>query len=132
MWLLRPTPADRNTDATSMRHPAMQDPARRRVLAFRISKTLPQHDRGVMTAGEITPNLEQPEDFLMNDFNHANAFVVQFRTPTDFARGRVEGRVEHVASGRTVQFTSTRELLETFARLSKSAPVDGATHSTGD
>jgi hypothetical protein len=65
----------------------------------------------------------------MNDFNHAGAFVVQFRTPTDFERGRVEGRVEHIASGRTARFASTRELLETLARLLKSAPVDGERHS---
>ena len=51
----------------------------------------------------------------MNDFNHAGAFVVQFRTPTDFERGRVEGRVEHIASGRTARFASTRQLLETLA-----------------
>jgi hypothetical protein len=68
----------------------------------------------------------------MNDFNHASAFVVQFRTPTDFERGQVEGRVEHIASGRTARFESTRELLETFAQLSKSAPVDGDKNSRGD
>ena len=63
----------------------------------------------------------------MNDYQHAGAFVVQFRTATDFERGRVEGRVEHVASGQTAHFESASELLETFARLSKSAPVDGQT-----
>ena len=60
----------------------------------------------------------------MSDYHHAGAFVVQFRTATDFERGRVEGRVEHVASGQTAHFESASELFETFARLSKSAPVD--------
>jgi len=60
----------------------------------------------------------------MNDFHHAGAFVVQFRAATDFERGRVAGRVEHVASGRVAHFESTKELLETFARLSKSVPAD--------
>lgn len=60
----------------------------------------------------------------MSDFHYAGAFVVQFRTVTDFECGRVEGRVEHIASGRTALFQSTKELLETFAQLSKSAPPE--------
>jgi hypothetical protein len=70
----------------------------------------------------------------MSDFHHAGAFVVQFRTTTDFDRGIVEGRVEHVASGRAAHFTSARELLDTFARLgaasapsNPSRPVDPPT-----
>jgi len=63
----------------------------------------------------------------MNDYHHAGAFVVQFRTVTDFECGRVEGRVEHVASGQTAHFESATELLEAFARLSRSAPVDHKT-----
>ena len=53
----------------------------------------------------------------MNDFQHAGAFVVQFRPSTDFECGRVEGRVEHIASGLTAHFTSTGELLEMLAGL---------------
>ncbi|HKE83504.1 MAG TPA: hypothetical protein VKB50_07120 [Vicinamibacterales bacterium] len=53
----------------------------------------------------------------MNDFQHAGAFVVQFRPSTDFECGQVEGRVEHIASGRTASFTSTGELLDMLARL---------------
>jgi hypothetical protein len=56
----------------------------------------------------------------MNDFHHAGAFVVQFRTATDFERGRIEGRVEHIASGRVAEFTSMEELREAFAQASKS------------
>jgi hypothetical protein len=60
----------------------------------------------------------------MTDLHHDGAFVVQFRTNTDFEQGPVEGRVEHVASGRTAHFTSIEELLETFARLAKSTFAD--------
>ena len=59
----------------------------------------------------------------MNELNHTGAFVVQFQTGTDFEAGRVEGRVEHVASGLTASFTSTEELLEALARLLKAAWV---------
>jgi hypothetical protein len=65
----------------------------------------------------------------MNDYHHAGAFVVQFRTATDFECDRVQGRVEHVASGQTAHFESARELLETLARLSRSAPVGRQTKS---
>jgi hypothetical protein len=53
----------------------------------------------------------------MNGLQHAGAFVLQFREETDFAAGRVTGRVEHVASGQTARFESVDELLATLARL---------------
>jgi len=46
----------------------------------------------------------------MSHCHSAGAFVVQLRTATDFSRGRVEGRVEHIASGRTANFESADEL----------------------
>jgi hypothetical protein len=64
----------------------------------------------------------------MNDYHHAGAFVVQFRAVTDFECGRVQGRVEHVASGQTAHFESARDLLDTFARLSKSTAMDRQAH----
>jgi len=67
----------------------------------------------------------------MTDFNHAGAFVVQFRTTTDFKRGQVEGRVEHVASGYAAYFTSTEELLESFERLAKAAPANQPRYERG-
>lgn len=60
----------------------------------------------------------------MTNFHHAGAFVVQFREVTDFERGRVEGRVEHIASGRVAYFTSMEELREAFAQSSKSVPAE--------
>jgi hypothetical protein len=53
----------------------------------------------------------------MNDFHHGGAFVLQFRSATDFGAGRVEGRVEHVASGMTAHFESPTELLAVLARM---------------
>ena len=45
------------------------------------------------------------------------AFVVQFRTETDMARGRCMGRVEHVVSGQATHFASLEELLAFMARV---------------
>jgi len=59
-----------------------------------------------------------------SDFQHTGAFVVQFRSATDFDLGRVEGRLEHVASGVTAHFESAAELLELFARLWKDVQAD--------
>ncbi len=67
----------------------------------------------------------------MNDFHHAGAFVVQFRTVTDFESGRVEGRVEHIASGRAAHFISLEELCEAFAQLSTSVPAQQPKSSGG-
>ena len=60
----------------------------------------------------------------MSRLDCACAFVVQFRTATDFAAGRVEGRVEHVASGRTAHFESANELLTVLARIWTNALKD--------
>ena len=53
----------------------------------------------------------------MSHFDCAGAFVVQFRTATDFGSDHVEGRVEHIASGRTAHFESSSELLAVLARM---------------
>jgi hypothetical protein len=58
------------------------------------------------------------------DFQRVGAFVVQFRTATDFEVGRVAGRLEHIASGVTAHFESAAELLELFARLWKDVQAD--------
>ena len=59
----------------------------------------------------------------MNGLQHAGAFVIQLRAGTDFAGGRVEGRVEHIASGWTARFESADELLTLLARgLKKALP----------
>jgi hypothetical protein len=47
----------------------------------------------------------------MDDWQHKAAFVIQFRPETDVEAGRVEGRVEHVASSKATRFHSLDELL---------------------
>ena len=54
------------------------------------------------------------------------AFVVQFRTETDLATGRVTGRVEHVASGQATHFSSLEELLAFIDRVLTSLPPPSA------
>lgn len=45
------------------------------------------------------------------------AFVIQFRSETDVAAGRFEGKAEHIASGDQTRFHSLEELLTFFARV---------------
>jgi hypothetical protein len=55
----------------------------------------------------------------MNELQHVGAFVIQFRAGTDFTTGRVAGRAEHVASGRSGQFESVVAMVDLIARLLK-------------
>ena len=50
------------------------------------------------------------------------AFVIQFRPETDVEAGRLEGRVEHVASGQAAHFHSLDELLTFLARVLTDSP----------
>jgi hypothetical protein len=61
--------------------------------------------------------------------HRAGAFVVQFRTCTDFNRSRVAGRIEHIASGHTANFESVTELLALIAKVLKDVLRDGASES---
>jgi hypothetical protein len=45
------------------------------------------------------------------------AFVVQFDTHTDVARGHLAGRVEHVVSGQAADFQSLEMLLGFIAQV---------------
>jgi len=45
------------------------------------------------------------------------AFVVQFRESTDIAAGRLEGKVEHIATYESARFHSVEELLAFIARV---------------
>ena len=47
----------------------------------------------------------------MKQLRHANAFLVQFRA-AEVGAARVNGRIEHVASGLTVNFNSMEEVSE--------------------
>ena len=47
------------------------------------------------------------------------AFVIQFRSETDVDARRVDGRVEHIASGEQTRFHSLEELLAFIGRVLK-------------
>jgi hypothetical protein len=53
----------------------------------------------------------------MNGLQHTGAFVVQFGTNTTVSAGRVEGRIEHVASGETARFESAGQLFAFVDRM---------------
>lgn len=54
---------------------------------------------------------------LMEGWQYKGAFVIQFRTDTDIETGRIAGRVEHVASSRSIRFESLAELLVFIDRV---------------
>ena len=53
----------------------------------------------------------------MDGWQSKAAFVVQFRGSTDIRAGRVEGKVEHIASYRSARFHSVDELLAFVASI---------------
>jgi hypothetical protein len=53
----------------------------------------------------------------MEGWQSKASFVVQFRENTDIEAGRLEGRVEHIASYQTVRFHSVDELLAFISRV---------------
>jgi hypothetical protein len=78
-----------------------------------MTETSPQHHAWIMNRGAE----DRYSPSHMNDLQHAGAFVVQFRTSTNFAAGHVAGRVEHIASGWCAHFASAQELLTIFDRV---------------
>ncbi len=57
----------------------------------------------------------------MSGSQHTGAFVIQLRPQTDVKAGRLEGRVEHVASNQAAHFESLDELLSFLDRILKAA-----------
>ena len=53
----------------------------------------------------------------MQGWQYKGAFVVQFRTETNIESGQIAGRVEHVASSRSIRFQSLEELLSFIASV---------------
>ena len=53
----------------------------------------------------------------MNELQHGGAFVIQLRAGADLSAGRMAGRIEHIASGRSGQFESPDGLLNLLAGL---------------
>ena len=56
---------------------------------------------------------------------YKSAFVIQFLLETDISSGRIEGRVEHVDSNRTMRFCSLDELLGFLDQVLKDAHAIG-------
>jgi hypothetical protein len=55
------------------------------------------------------------------------AFVIQVREGSDLSAGRLEGKVEHIATYRAARFHSVDELLAFIARvLAETREPDGA------
>ena len=50
-------------------------------------------------------------------YKYKGAFVIQFREETDITAGRVEGRVEHMATYQATHFHTLDELLGFIARV---------------
>ena len=61
----------------------------------------------------------------MEDWQSRAAFVVQFRPGTDISAGRLEGKVEHIASYEAARFHSLDELLAFIARVLSQIPRSG-------
>jgi len=60
-----------------------------------------------------------PGDYrlTMEEWQHKAAFVIQFRSETDVAARRFEGRIEHIASHEATRFHSLDELLGFITRV---------------
>jgi len=56
----------------------------------------------------------------MKGLQHANAFVIQFRS-TDESAEKFSGRVEHVASGHTALFQTVEELPQILLKMLRTA-----------
>lgn len=61
----------------------------------------------------------------MEDWQSRAAFVIQFRPGTDIGAGRLEGKVEHIASYEAARFHSIDELLAFIARVLSQIPRSG-------
>ena len=61
---------------------------------------------------------------VMKGLQHANAFVIQFRAADEPDTARLSGRVEHVASGRTVLFQTLEELPQILLKMLNNAASD--------
>lgn len=53
----------------------------------------------------------------MEGWQSRAAFVIQLRESTDVEAGKVEGRIEHIASYRSARFQSADEMFAFIARV---------------
>jgi hypothetical protein len=68
---------------------------------------------------------------MRNDWPHAGAFVLQLGPESDLEAGRLEGRVEHVATMRSARFRSLEELLA-FLKAALAATSKPRRHENGE
>jgi hypothetical protein len=54
---------------------------------------------------------------MTQTWQHKGAFVIQFMEEADIESGRLEGRVEHVASSKAAHFHSLDDLLGFLGRV---------------
>jgi hypothetical protein len=54
---------------------------------------------------------------MLEGWQYKGAFVIQFRPESDIEAGRLEGRVEHMASYRATRFHSLDDLLGFIASV---------------
>ena len=66
---------------------------------------------------------------VMRGLQHAKAFVIQFRGGEEGDAGRLSGRVEHVASGRTAMFQSIEDLPQLLLTMLRGVALDESTGS---
>jgi hypothetical protein len=59
---------------------------------------------------------------MRTDPPYVRTFVVQLGPGTDLGAGRLEGRIDHLASTRSARFGSVDELLAAMANLMAEAP----------
>ena len=62
---------------------------------------------------------------VMEEWQSRAAFVIQFRPGTDISAGRLEGKVEHIASYEAARFHSLDELMAFIARVLSEIPRSG-------
>ena len=66
----------------------------------------------------------------MDGWQYQAAFVIQFRPDTDVELGRFEGRIEHIASSRTIRFQSLDQLLAFIAQVLAQVRLSEQTNGT--
>ena len=66
----------------------------------------------------------------MKGWQSKAAFVIQFREGTDLQAGRLEGRVEHIASYKAARFHSIDELLAFIGGVLAESETDPS-HASG-
>jgi hypothetical protein len=64
----------------------------------------------------LTWRYSQP---AMNGLHPGSAFVIQFRMDADLVDDKLAGRIEHVVSGKTMNFQSIHDLPELLRRMLK-------------